>query len=150
MTARLSSELRREVARRARNSCSYCRSREEIVGAAFTVDHIIPQALGGSDDIDNLCLACWDCNRLKYIHVTGIDPHTSERVALFDPNHQSWPEHFAWAEGGQWIAGLTATGRATVERLQLNRPILVRARRQWMRAGWHPPENDERRATNDE
>jgi hypothetical protein len=26
-----------------------------------------------------------------------------------------------------------------VERLQLNRTILVRARGQWIRTGWHPP-----------
>lgn len=142
MTSPISAALRLEVARRAGYRCSYCRSREEIVGAAFTVDHIIPQALGGRDDIDNLCLACWDCNRLKQTHVTGIDPQSGERVALFDPNLQSWADHFAWVEGGQTILGLTAAGRATVDRLQLNRPILVRARSQWIRAGWHPPASD--------
>ncbi|HRQ15220.1 MAG TPA: HNH endonuclease signature motif containing protein [Promineifilum sp.] len=138
MTAPLSAEVRQEVARRAEHRCSYCRSREEIVGAAFTVDHIVPQALGGRDDIDNLCLACWDCNRLKHTHVTGIDSQSGERVALFDPNYQLWTDHFAWDEGGRLIVGLTAAGRATVNRLQLNRPILVRARGQWIRAGWHP------------
>jgi hypothetical protein len=71
--------------------------------------------------------------------VTGIDPMSGERVALFDPNNQSWAEHFAWGESGKLIAGLTAVGRATVVQLQLNRPILVRARKQWIRAGWHPP-----------
>lgn len=139
MTTPLSPAVRREVARRAGYSCSYCRTREEIAGAAFTVDHIIPQALGGRDDLDNLCLACWDCNRLKHAHVTGIDPYTGERVSLFDPNHQRWADHFAWGEGGQLIIGGTPQGRATVDQLQLNRPILVRARNQWIRAGWHPP-----------
>ena len=142
MINRLSPTLRREVARRARYSCSYCRSREQIVGAAFTVDHIIPQALGGSDEIANLCFACWDCNRLKHVHITGIDPVSGERVALFDPNNQSWTEHFQGEHDGRFVAGLTATGRATVERLPLNRPILVRARTQWIRAGWHPPDED--------
>lgn len=139
MTTPINPAARHEVARRAGHSCSYCRSREEIVGATFTIDHIIPQALGGRDDLDNLCLACWDCNRLKHTHVTGIDPRSGERVSLFDPNSQSWADHFAWEEGGLLISGLTAAGRATVERLQLNRPILVRARDQWIRAGWHPP-----------
>ncbi len=138
MTA-LTPSLRHEVARRADHRCSYCRSQEEIAGTLFTVDHIIPQALGGRDDLDNLCLACWDCNRLKHTHVTGIDPSSGERVALFDPNHHAWADHFAWDEGGQFITGLTAVGRATVDRLQLNRPILVHARKQWIRAGWHPP-----------
>jgi hypothetical protein len=71
MTLPLSADARREVARRAGHSCSYCRSREAVVGASFTVDHIIPQALGGSDALDNLCLACWDCNR-RYLLDTNI------------------------------------------------------------------------------
>lgn len=125
MTTPLNPELRREVAWRAGHCCSYCRSREEIVGASFTVDHIIPQALGGSDDINNLCLACWDCNRIKHTHITGIDPLSGKRVALFDPNNQLWTDHFAWEEGGRLIVGLTSEGRATIDQLQLNRPILI-------------------------
>lgn len=132
-------ELRREVARRAHYRCSYCQSREEIVGAAFTVDHIIPQAIGGSDEIDNLCLACWDCNRIKHTHVTGIDPFSNERVALFNPNRQRWEDHFTWTEGGRLIVGRTPEGRATIEQLKLNRPVLVSARVQWILVGWHPP-----------
>lgn len=31
----------------------------------FEVDHIIPCAKGGSNDPDNLCLACGPCNRRK-------------------------------------------------------------------------------------
>lgn len=107
----------------------------------FTVDHIIPQALGGSDDLDNLCLACWDCNRIKQAHVTGIDPSSGNRVPLFHPHRQRWSDHFAWEQDGAVIVGTTEVGRATVEQLQLNRPFLVRARRQWIRVGWHPPVN---------
>jgi hypothetical protein len=142
MTTPLSSELRRKVAQRARYCCSYCQSREAIVGATFTVDHIIPQALGGNDDIDNLCLACWDCNRIKHTHVTGIDPLSGERVPLFNPNRQLWADHFAWEEGGKLIIGLTSEGRATVEQLQLNRPVLVSAPIQWIIARWHPPSTE--------
>lgn len=29
------------------------------------VDHIIPQSCGGTDDIENLALACEFCNRAK-------------------------------------------------------------------------------------
>jgi len=104
-----------------------------------SVDHIIPQALGGSDELNNLCLACWDCNRIKQTHVTGIDPHTGQRVSLYDPGRQLWDEHFAWGEDATLIVGLTPAGRATIVQLQLNRPILVRARERWIRAGWHPP-----------
>lgn len=30
--------------------------------AAATVDHVVPQALGGATAPDNLVLACWECN----------------------------------------------------------------------------------------
>lgn len=140
MTSPLSAGLRREVAGRARFRCSYCQSQEDVVGASFTVDHIIPQVLGGSDEPDNLCLACWDCNRLKRTHVAGVDPDTGQRAPLFDPNHQRWADHFAWSEDGRLVLGLTPIGRATVERLRLNQAVLVRAREHWIRAGWHPPD----------
>ncbi len=35
--------------------------------------------------------------------------------------------------------GLTATGRATIQRLKMNRPAVVGARKEWLEAGWHPP-----------
>lgn len=66
---------------------------------------------------------------------------TGEVVRLFNPRHQLWLEHFAWAETGDYIAGLTPVGRATVVALNLNRPSLVKARRAWVSVGWHPPKD---------
>lgn len=62
-------------------------------------------------------------------------------VLLFNPRSQDWNKHFAWTEDGEQIIGLTAIGRATVEALNLNRPTLVKARRRWVEAGWHPPKD---------
>ena len=45
------------------------------------------------------------------------------------------------------MVGRTATGRATVEALQLNRDELVEARELWIAAGWHPPEDETARAS---
>lgn len=46
--------------------CFYCKQRlhdgEKIY---FTVDHKNPSSRGGKKDLDNLCLACPDCNNLK-------------------------------------------------------------------------------------
>lgn len=39
--------------------CRYCGS------PATVVDHIVPVALGGSNDIDNLAGACEPCNKIK-------------------------------------------------------------------------------------
>ncbi|MEK7326861.1 MAG: HNH endonuclease signature motif containing protein [Chloroflexota bacterium] len=52
--------LRREVAAKSLYQCSYCLTPERVVGALFTVDHIVPELLGGATTLDNLCLACWD------------------------------------------------------------------------------------------
>ncbi len=36
------------------------------------------------------------------------------------------------------VRGLTPVGRATVSRLQMNSPLQLEARRQWMRLGLFP------------
>ena len=40
---------------------------------------------------------------------------------------------------GVQVIGMTSTGRATVQALQLNRPVLVQTRRYWIALGLHPP-----------
>jgi hypothetical protein len=62
-------------------------------------------------------------------------------VPLFNPRTQKWSDHFVWTDSGTRILGKTATGRATVIALRLNRPPLVDARRAWVAVGWHPPED---------
>ncbi|MEW5985546.1 MAG: HNH endonuclease [Chloroflexota bacterium] len=89
--------------------------------------------------LDNLCLACWSCNLIKQKQIAAVDPDSGEVTRLFHPNTQKWSEHFAWADDGLIIVGLTPTGRATVKALKLNRGRLVRSRRLWIQAGWHPP-----------
>lgn len=42
--------------------CAYCGIK---LDARFHVDHIIPVSRGGSNDPENLCLACRDCNLSK-------------------------------------------------------------------------------------
>jgi hypothetical protein len=69
----------------------------------------------------------------------GIDPQTDEEVLLFNPRRQQWDEYFRWSEDGSQIIGTTATGRATVARLQMNRSLAVQARQRWVQAGCHPP-----------
>ncbi len=129
------------VARSARHRCGYCLTEEVVIGAAMEIEHIIPEALGGRTEEENLWLACSLCNQHKGIRVAGRDPVTDESVPLFNPRRQIWAEHFAWTADGMRILGLTPIARATVIGLNLNRPALVRSRRVWVRAGWHPPED---------
>jgi len=110
-----------------------------LIGAELTIDHIIPESLGGVTTLDNLCLACWGCNLIKQNRIAAFDLETGTMVPLFNPNRQRWSDHFQWVEHGLLVYGLTTTGRATVDALQLNRAPLVNSRRLWVRAGWHPP-----------
>lgn len=75
----------------------------------------------------------------KGSRVAAIDPESGDLVALFNPRHQVWHEHFMWSSDSTMIIGLTPNGRATVFALHLNRISLVLARREWVTVGWHPP-----------
>jgi len=133
-------KLRERVAEQARHRCGYCLSLEKIVGLSMEIEHLIPQALGGPTREENLWLACPACNAFKGQRISARDPESGLTVRLFNPREQSWGEHFLWVDAGARIAGKTAMGRATAMALHLNRPLLVAARRAWIKAGWHPPE----------
>lgn len=135
----LSAQLRSLVAKQSQYRCAYCQSQQKVIGVALTIDHILPESLGGEDELENLCLSCWDCNLIKGNRISGIDPETSNTVRLYHPNKQKWHDHFAWSSDGAYVLGLTAVGRATLTQLKLNRPQLVESRRYWVMAEWHPP-----------
>jgi hypothetical protein len=59
----VSKRVRYEVLRRDNHTCRYCGGIAPDV--TLTVDHVIPVALGGSDDPSNLVAACRDCNAGK-------------------------------------------------------------------------------------
>ena len=104
---------------RAGNRCEYCRlQQDDSPLAALHVEHVVPRKHGGSDDPQNLALACIDCNLRKGPNLTGVDPLTGEITELFHPRRQRWDEHFEWR--GVHIAGITATGRATIRVLDMN------------------------------
>lgn len=134
----LSAELRRQVEEDAGHRCGYCLSEEDFMGATLTIDHIIPLADGGSNMRENLWSACRQCNEAKQARTHARDPETSELVPLFNPRTDKWAEHFTWSPEYTHIIGSSVTGRATVVTLQLNRPILVSARRRWFYIGWRP------------
>ncbi|WP_235083165.1 HNH endonuclease [Chlorogloeopsis fritschii] len=102
----------------------------------------IPKAVGGTDDEENLWLACRLCNAFKGIQTHGQDPVTNRKIKLFNPRQQKWSRHFSWSEDGAYIVGITACGRATVVALQLNNAYAVTVRQAWVFAGWHPPQEE--------
>jgi hypothetical protein len=113
------------------------------------LDHILPQSLGGSDEVQNLALACHRCNERHYNFTTGIDPNTQKTVQLFNPRKEKWSDHFIWTVDGLRILGLTPVGRATCDRFDFNDDVhdegaIVRARWIWVQGNWHPPTEDPR------
>ena len=131
--------LRKKVTEEAHHRCGYCLTSQRITAMPMHVDHIIPLAVGGASEEENLWLACPLCNGAKGSRTHAPDPETGETVALFNPRRQVWSVHFRWREDGVEILGLTPCGRATVVALKLNNESLTRARRRWVLAGWHPP-----------
>lgn len=103
--------LVRAVTERASGQCEYCRCLTGFSSDPFAVEHIIPEARGGAD------------------------------VLLFHPREQRWAAHFAWTPDTTELIGMTATGRATVVRLRLNRLGLVNLRAALRHFGVHPPED---------
>lgn len=65
----ISRRLRFEILRRDNHQCRYCGAAAPDV--KLTVDHVVPTALGGSDDATNLVTACQPCNAGKA--ATGAD-----------------------------------------------------------------------------
>ena len=103
------------------------------------VEHLVPEALGGRAEEDNLWLSCRRCNGSKGSRTRATDPLTQAEVPLFNPRTQSWGEHFAWSDDGVQIVGKSPIGRATVEALRLSDPLIAQARERWVRGGWWPP-----------
>jgi hypothetical protein len=132
-------ELQRQVLEDAGHRCGYCQSDELLTGVPLSTEHIIPRAAGGETERENLWRSCRSCNELKGTQTEASDPETGEIVPLFNPRTDAWSTHFRWSEDGTLIQGLTPMGRATIVALQLNRSILVAARRRWVLVGWHPP-----------
>ena len=139
---KLSETIQQQVRDRAQSLCEFCHACEKWQYVKFTVDHCIPLSLGGSDQLHNLALACFHCNRRKTNRLMAIDPISNTEVPLFNPRQDPWNIHFAWSEDKLTIVGLTATGRATIIALALNRDRVISIRSADLEIGRHPPIDD--------
>ena len=97
------------------------------------IEHIVARQHSGSDDIENLAFACHRCNLHKGPNLSGIDPMTGEVEVLFHPRRDRWADHFMCR--GEYVQGLTASGRTTVAVLSLNDARRLGLRKRTPRAG---------------
>ncbi len=136
---RISAKLRRLVRQRAQGYCEYCLCPEACATQSHSVEHILPLSRGGTNDEDNLALSCQGCNGSKYNKTQAFDSLSGRMVPLFHPRKHDWHRHFAWSTDCLRLAGLTPTGRATIEELNLNRDGVIRLRRLLLLNRDHPP-----------
>ncbi|AFY48782.1 restriction endonuclease [Nostoc sp. PCC 7524] len=135
--SKISNSLRRLVIQRADNRCEYCGLSQIGQEATFHIDHVIPVVANGKTAADNLALACVSCSLYKAAKQIVEDPETGEKVNIFNPRQQVWKEHFRWH--GVRVVGLTATGRATINALRMNRSLILAIRAEQELLGRHPP-----------
>lgn len=131
-------QLREAVVRRAEHRCEYCQLPDQLQVGGFEIDHIQPRSRSGQTNLDNTALACPHCNAHKWAHIDGEDSESGQIVPLFNPRRQRWAEHFQWTEERSFeVTGISAQGRATIVRLQMNKPDLANIRRLLAELGIH-------------
>ena len=91
----LSVRTRFEVFKRDRFTCTYCGGHPPDV--LLEVDHIIPRAAGGLDDLENLVTACLDCNRGKSDRLLEEGARPVDR-AIVDDAQERLAQAQAYAE----------------------------------------------------
>jgi len=134
----MNAEMRDAVWQRANSRCEYCRIHAEDRRARkFHVEHVHAVKHGGSDDLQNLALACPDCNFAKSSDLAGIV--NGKIVPLFHPRRQNWSRHFYW--DGPFLEGKTLCGKATIYVLDINNVLRVQLRQELIDEGRFPPED---------
>jgi len=74
--------------------CAYCDERMELkygdTELAFTIDHILAQVHGGSDNIQNMTFACLSCNSMKGDKDAGWFINNVKRLKLRKKKREYW------------------------------------------------------------
>jgi hypothetical protein len=122
----ISTALRKLVKERAGNQCEYCGLHQDQSLLSFHVEHIVPRQHGGLSTLENLALACPNCNLHKGPNLTGIDPITGAVTRPFHPRQDRWADHHRAVEGR--ISGQSDVGRTTISVLAMNDEDQLRLR----------------------
>jgi HNH endonuclease len=126
------------VADRAYHRCEYCHAPESIFNSVLEVEHITPVVAGGTNNDDNLALACRSCNGFKSIRSGYIDPESGREERFYHPRQDRWEDHFSVRSESGEILAKTAIGRVTMIGLKMNSPAQLTARQFWIQLGLFP------------
>lgn len=100
MTRRV--DLERLASHRAADRCEYCHMHQNLQGARFHLEHIVPISRGGTTELTNLAWACPGCNLRKSDRVNAKDPVSGTDVPVFHPRVHIWQEHFVGRLSRRW------------------------------------------------
>lgn len=144
-------ELERIISECFNGKCSYCENSMEFVevqidyyrpvnGALNTVDGMFREKLYTwlKNDVDNLFSICVECNRAKSnrfpvegevaVFNASKNELLQEKRLLLNP-YRDYPErHFSYSSDGK-IYPRTKKGQFTIDVLNLNRPLLIKHRK---------------------
>ena len=96
-------QLRQTVRERADHRCEdWCLPQDAEPFFVYHVEHLVARQHGGSDDNENLALACYHCNAHKGPNLSALDPENGALVRLFNPRLDKWEEHFERNESPFW------------------------------------------------
>lgn len=101
---KISGRVRAEVLRPGR--CYMCGKTPAEDGVKLEVDHKIPQAWGGTDDIDNLQPLCAECNNGKRANFSSFNEHSDKiRLAISQDEPHRRIGELLIAFDGDWVPG---------------------------------------------
>jgi hypothetical protein len=113
----ISKRVRFEVLKRDNYTCRYCRSTEQ----ELTVDHVVPVALGGSSDPNNLVAACKDCNAGK----TSTSPNAATVAQVSE-------------DAVRWAAAMELAAQMAAEKAQRVHEYVSAFEAAWLDWGFGP------------
>jgi hypothetical protein len=126
------------IAQRANYRCEYCHAPELVFNFPFEVEHIIPLFRQGTNEDQNLALACRSCNLRKGTRIGGNALDSNIEISFFHPRQNIWSEHFQIDTESATVVGITAIGKVTIENLEMNSLAQVVARKLWICLGLFP------------
>jgi len=83
----INARVRAAVMHRARGRCGMCGQTIETNAIRLVVDHKIPQAWGGTDDLSNLWAICEECNAGKKDYFESFDADEMHQVMAHHSPH---------------------------------------------------------------
>ena len=130
LTSRNKKEIRQCLQADFEGRCAYCmRHGDEISAGHFDIEHFHPRQAGGTNHYENLYWSCKECNTHKWEHWPTDGARAKGRRYADPCREQDYGQHLVEQDNGK-LTAITECGRYHRCKLVLNRPDLVKRRRE--------------------